>query len=221
MKKKYCEYCGNRHNLEQHHLKRRSQGGGDEPENLITLCRECHTKHHAGHISSEELRWAKDRLPAELPAVKDLFQELVNLRVDEADVLWKQGAIVYVLTEYGVKAGQIASEMNCTARYVGDLRRTFEAFPDEESRVPELTWTHHCIAARTDDPRRWLVEAADRQLSTRELRLLLKGEKIIDELREAEAAWAKVMKILEAGGGAAAWLEAQWDEWRKKKAGEG
>ena len=32
--------------LHQHHEVLRSQGGGDEPENLVLLCRSCHSKRH-------------------------------------------------------------------------------------------------------------------------------------------------------------------------------
>ena len=33
-------------NLQVHHIKPVSQGGGDEPANLITLCKKCHLKRH-------------------------------------------------------------------------------------------------------------------------------------------------------------------------------
>jgi 5-methylcytosine-specific restriction endonuclease McrA len=32
--------------LQVHHLKFRSQSGGDEEQNLITLCAECHAQLH-------------------------------------------------------------------------------------------------------------------------------------------------------------------------------
>lgn len=32
--------------LEIHHIKPVAEGGGDEPENLITLCHSCHLKRH-------------------------------------------------------------------------------------------------------------------------------------------------------------------------------
>ncbi len=37
--------------LEVHHKIERSNGGGDAPSNLITLCKSCHSKHHAGIIN--------------------------------------------------------------------------------------------------------------------------------------------------------------------------
>jgi 5-methylcytosine-specific restriction endonuclease McrA len=41
-----CQVCGSMQNLQVHHLKFRSQSGGDEEQNLITLCAECHERAH-------------------------------------------------------------------------------------------------------------------------------------------------------------------------------
>jgi len=40
-----CQNCGSMH-LQVHHLKFRSQAGGDVEQNLITLCPECHARMH-------------------------------------------------------------------------------------------------------------------------------------------------------------------------------
>lgn len=48
-----CHICKNKKKgvrLEVHHIIFRSNGGSDEPENLITLCHDCHTKLHNGEI---------------------------------------------------------------------------------------------------------------------------------------------------------------------------
>jgi hypothetical protein len=37
-----CQSCGARTNLQVHHIQKRSQGGRDTNENLITLCAKCH-----------------------------------------------------------------------------------------------------------------------------------------------------------------------------------
>jgi len=42
-----CQFCGNMQNLQVHHLKFRSQAGGDEEQNLITLCADCHARMHS------------------------------------------------------------------------------------------------------------------------------------------------------------------------------
>jgi 5-methylcytosine-specific restriction endonuclease McrA len=41
-----CQVCGSMQNLQVHHLKFRSQSGGDEEQNLITLCAQCHEQVH-------------------------------------------------------------------------------------------------------------------------------------------------------------------------------
>jgi 5-methylcytosine-specific restriction endonuclease McrA len=41
-----CQDCGAMKDLQVHHIKRRSQLGGDVAQNLITLCASCHGKRH-------------------------------------------------------------------------------------------------------------------------------------------------------------------------------
>jgi 5-methylcytosine-specific restriction endonuclease McrA len=41
-----CQDCAAMNDLQVHHIKRRSQLGGDPAENLITLCATCHRKRH-------------------------------------------------------------------------------------------------------------------------------------------------------------------------------
>ena len=46
-----CQCCGKKNcRLEVHHIKFRSNGGTDDEENLITLCKECHDRVHAGTV---------------------------------------------------------------------------------------------------------------------------------------------------------------------------
>jgi hypothetical protein len=42
--------------LDVHHLDPISEDGGHTPENLLALCPNCHTLHHAGHIPRDSLR---------------------------------------------------------------------------------------------------------------------------------------------------------------------
>ena len=43
-----CQDCGAAKDLQVHHMKPRSQLGGDVTQNLITLCADCHQKRHGG-----------------------------------------------------------------------------------------------------------------------------------------------------------------------------
>lgn len=52
-----CEWCGDHlDNPEVHHIKPRSEGGPNEPANLIVLCPTCHRKADNGGISKTKLR---------------------------------------------------------------------------------------------------------------------------------------------------------------------
>lgn len=49
-KKHKCEICGKVGPTEKHHIKTKGSGGNDTEDNLIEVCRICHTKIHAGKI---------------------------------------------------------------------------------------------------------------------------------------------------------------------------
>jgi len=46
-----CQFCGTMSNLEVHHQEFRSLSGQDTEQNLITLCKPCHSRVHEGRIS--------------------------------------------------------------------------------------------------------------------------------------------------------------------------
>lgn len=56
-----CELCGRPGVVHVHHIRSRGAGGGDEPENLISLCPECHAKAHAGQVERGKLRQIAER----------------------------------------------------------------------------------------------------------------------------------------------------------------
>jgi hypothetical protein len=56
--------CRNVITLELHHIEYVSEGGGDDPDNLLSLCPYCHAMHHAGHIPVEAIRHWKGMLTA-------------------------------------------------------------------------------------------------------------------------------------------------------------
>ena len=144
------------------------------------------------------------------PSYDLLIQQLIEMRVSEHNAIWQQAAISYVLVKrHGIKPGDIASQINCSSVHVRDMVRTFEAFPEVEDRCPELTWQHHKLCAKTDDPVGWLNKAVENGWSSRELSQAISGQVVRDELRAASAAWAKVLRIIDAGGEPAEWLRQQ------------
>ena len=50
-----CEVC-RRKCIDIHHIKYKSQGGKDEINNLIGLCRECHEEAHDGELTESDLK---------------------------------------------------------------------------------------------------------------------------------------------------------------------
>lgn len=61
-----CRYCGTADHVDVHHIRFRSRGGADVPENLAALCRCCHREIHGYrlHISGDangSLRFERTR----------------------------------------------------------------------------------------------------------------------------------------------------------------
>ena len=59
-KKGRCEFCRKVGQTDMHHIKTRGSGGDDTEENLIELCRLCHTMVHNGHIKRQWLEAIKN-----------------------------------------------------------------------------------------------------------------------------------------------------------------
>ena len=49
-KKGICFICGKLGQTDKHHIKSKGSGGDDKEENLIELCRKCHTELHSGNL---------------------------------------------------------------------------------------------------------------------------------------------------------------------------
>ncbi len=143
----------------------------------------------------------------------ELLQALVDIKTEEANAVWKQAGLMCLLVErHKAKPGDIASQLGCSASLVRDMVRTFKAFPNEEDRAIDRSFSIHKICAKTDDPLGWLDKALANGYSTRELQKVVKGEPIKDELRDAQSAWRKVEKIIDNGGVGAKWLLEQIKE---------
>lgn len=46
--------------VDLHHIQYKSQGGGDEVNNIVSLCRTCHEKAHKGVLTREYLQDLQD-----------------------------------------------------------------------------------------------------------------------------------------------------------------
>ena len=144
----------------------------------------------------------------------EVISRIVELRTDEDENRFTLGALCAIaLEDMGVTAVKLSAEVGCSSAFIRQLKKTFEAFPHEEDRVAELSFQHHKLCAYTSDPKYWIRIASERELSTRELAKLIKGEAVIDELREADRIFSKVQGCIEAGGKGAVHLFDQLDRY--------
>ena len=75
----HCVICNTDKELECHHIVFRSQGGGNENSNLITLCHDCHKALHDGYLTEAMIRRGFKRTP-------DITKFLARYILDK---LWK------------------------------------------------------------------------------------------------------------------------------------
>lgn len=80
--------CRNILTLDIHHLVYVSEGGGNEPENLLPLCGHCHDLHHRGHIPADSLRSWKVLLLG-LNEAFDRKTVDILLALDKQKIFWR------------------------------------------------------------------------------------------------------------------------------------
>lgn len=205
-RKGYCENCWSvRGPFHVHHIRSRGAGGGDEPENLVSLCFECHRKVHDGLLVLGPRR-------PEPPALDLLVQAWCAQAEDAEESRWARAAVVTVLIEgMGMKPREAAAELGCSVALVRELHRTFCAFPDPSSRAQDLSFRHHQIAARTGDPEGWIQKALECGWSTRQLEQAVREQNDPVDVafrarRRAERLVREVRELLGAGGDVSRWL---------------
>lgn len=237
-RKHYCEYSGRTGFVHVHHVRPRSLGGEDIPENLISLSPEVHQAVHDGKVDRRVLilivarrenltpkevcarigepvpsDWPDFEPPGEV-SWEEAIQLAVSLEEAVDDCKWRQGEIFAALVDAGATQRQVASEIGKSGSYVRERIKTWRAFPEEDTRVRDLSWQHHRIAAKTDDPQKWIAKASDNGWSTRDLERAVKearspGSALTQEekeLKQAEALFANLEEVVAKGGPAGKWL---------------
>lgn len=59
-RKRKCFICGTRKNLTRHHIKPKSEGGTDDKENILILCKEHHSNLHNPYKRKKTLKLIKE-----------------------------------------------------------------------------------------------------------------------------------------------------------------
>jgi hypothetical protein len=77
-----CTICSERC-FEIHHIVEQSEGGNDQPDNLIVMCPNCHQHryHRCGEFTRDQLRMYKRQLQERAEIEKRLLQNLDDIRV--------------------------------------------------------------------------------------------------------------------------------------------
>lgn len=211
-RKSFCQVCGRTYGLHVHHIIPRSRGGGDTPDNLVTLCYECHDKAHQGVLKVDQLKL----IVKEPPSFDVVVQAYCEGQEQEESGKWLQASVMVICKHgYGWSNRKIASELGVSASAVRDMVRTFLAFPDESTRAKDLSFTHHRYAAMTDNPEGWLEQAILGGWSSRQMWEEIRRSKMTREaerdylLAKAEKALRLAREVLCEGGEPADWLRGE------------
>lgn len=124
----------------------------------------------------------------------------VQLREQEEESIWAQAAWAAQMAQrWGRETARlIAGGVGLSAGYVRQLIATANTFPDPDLRAADLHFSHHRIAAMTDDPDHWLQVAVDHQLSVDEMRQAIRDAKDpVAESDEAERAEQRVVRAVD------------------------
>ena len=102
----------------------------------------------------------------------DDVQRFIALMDHESASLWAQAEHAREMkVRYGREtARNLSTEVGCSQGYIRELIGTANVFPDPAERAQDLSFSHHRIAAFTDEPDRWLGMAVAQQWSVQDLR---------------------------------------------------
>lgn len=85
-----CARCAGEYDITIHHIRAIADGGGNEPENLLVLCRKCHTEWHMQETPEADIRAFIKTIPANIAARFAESKELSVLPYEEVvDVFCK------------------------------------------------------------------------------------------------------------------------------------
>ena len=123
-----------------------------------------------------------------------VFLQLLEV---ERDNLWAQADwALHMTATYGRKTAQmVATDSGLSSAYVRQLVATAKAFP-EGTRAADLSFTHHKIAAFTEDPEKWIQQAVEEDLSVKELKQAVTDKQ--DRISEAEEARRAAERLVQA-----------------------
>ena len=127
-----CRVCGkSKHKdgarLEVHHIIRKADGGTDVPENVVTLCEDCHKAHHQGERKLKFRRPPQHKAEAHMNAMRVYLLDALFWSGRRVDVTYGYKTAM-ARREHGIEkshssdafciAGNLAAERNGCTRYL-------------------------------------------------------------------------------------------------------
>ena len=99
-----CQYCKKKNiKLHVHHIQFRSKGGSDKPDNLITLCEQCHNDLHNNKIQLNVKKFKSYKAATQLNILKDRLYILLCNKFGVKNVKKTYGYITnYIRIQYNL-----------------------------------------------------------------------------------------------------------------------
>lgn len=137
-----CRVCGKTPRtdktvrLEVHHIVRRADGGTDTPENVVTLCRECHEAHHRGERKLKLKRPPMHNGEAHMNAMRKHIQAIFTIVYGcEMPVQFTYGyKTAMERREHGIEKSH-ANDAYCIAGNFGAKRNIFNVYRHRHVRA--------------------------------------------------------------------------------------
>ena len=129
-------------------------------------------------------------------AFQDDIALFTRLMEKEQETQWLQAELALrMAARYGRKTARlVASEVGVSAGYVRHLIATAKAFPTDESRAKDLSFSHHRIAAISSKPEEWINRTIEAGWSVDQLREAVRSSK--DRITDADRALRAEQRIL-------------------------
>lgn len=121
-----CQHCKKQNvKLHVHHIIFKSKGGTDRPDNLITLCEQCHNDLHSGKIQLTIKKLSNNfKAATHLNVLKDRLFKLLELKFGKSNVIKTYGYI----TAYVRNQNNLSKEHYIDARIIAESWKLFNDF---------------------------------------------------------------------------------------------
>ena len=128
-----CRACGkSKHKdgvkLEVHHIIRRADGGTDTPDNVVTLCEECHKAHHRGERKLKFRRAPQHKGEAHMNAMRKHLADEMMRELGSDRVRITYGYLTALARrEHGIEKSH-ANDAFCIAGNFGAKRNEYNCY---------------------------------------------------------------------------------------------